>query len=167
VRFESGDLLELPAGTDLDAIVCRGVLNDLVEPSDRSTVFTAFARALRPGGALLFDVRDWDASLAGKTAQPVSERCVATPRGRLVFRSVTRLDPATRRLLIAERHTLTTESGETTASHDFVMGCWSRDELDALLRAAGFGAMEYGGTYEGAPLGVGDRIVVAASRGAR
>jgi len=47
------------------------------------------------------------------------------------------------------------------------MGCWSRDELDALLRAAGFGAMEYGGTYEGAPLGVGDRIVVAASRGAR
>jgi hypothetical protein len=27
VRFESGDLLELPAGTDLDAIVCRGVLN--------------------------------------------------------------------------------------------------------------------------------------------
>jgi SAM-dependent methyltransferase len=167
VRFESGDLLELPAGTDLDAIVCRGVLNDLVAPTDRSTVFAAFARALRPGGALLFDVRDWDASLAGKTAQPVSERCVATPRGRLVFRSVTRLDPATRRLLIAERHTLTTESGETTASHDFVMGCWSRDELDALLRAAGFGAMEYGGTYAGAPLSVGDRIVVAASRGAR
>ena len=46
-------------------------------------------------------------------------------------------------------------------------GCWSRDELDGLLGAAGFEAMEYRGTYEGAPLGVGDRIVVAATRGAR
>ena len=34
VRFESGDLLGLPAGTDLDAIVCRGVLNDLVAFGD-------------------------------------------------------------------------------------------------------------------------------------
>jgi SAM-dependent methyltransferase len=167
VRFESGDLLALPAGAGFDAIVCRGVLNDLVETAERAAVFGAFARALRPGGALLFDVRDWDASVAGKTAQPVSERRTATPRGRLVFRSVTRLDPATRRLLIAERHTLTTESGETTASNDFVMRCWSRGELETGLRAAGFEAMEYAGTYEGAPLGVGDRIVVAASLGAR
>jgi SAM-dependent methyltransferase len=167
VRFESGDLLALPADAGFDAIVCRGVLNDMVEPAERGTVFEVFARALRPGGALLFDVRDWETSLAGKTAQPVSERRVATPRGPLVFRSVTRLDPATRRLLISERHTLTTESGEVTASHDFVMRCWSRDELDGLLRAAGFEAMEYAGTYEGAPLGVGDRIVVAASRAGR
>jgi hypothetical protein len=91
---------------------------------------------------------------------------VTTPRGPLVFRSVTRLDPATRRLLVAECHTLTTGSGEVTARHDFVMRCWTRDELEALLGAAGFERMEYAGTYEGAPLGVGDRIVVAASRGA-
>ena len=84
-----------------------------------------------------------------------------------MFRSVIRPDPATRRLCIAECHTLTTPSGEVTAGHDFVMGCWSRDELEGRLRAAGFEAMEYAGTYEGAPLGVGDRIVVAASRGAR
>jgi len=167
VRFEAGDLLALPAGAGYDAIVCRGVLNDLVEPAERAAVFPAFARALRPGGALLFDVRDWDASALGKTARPVSERRVATPRGCLEFRSVTRLDPAKRRLLVAERHTLTTDAAEITASHDFVMGCWSRDELDGALRAAGFSAMEYAGTYEGAPLGVGDRIVVAASRKAR
>jgi len=167
VRFESGDLLALPAGAGFDAIVCRGVLNDLVETAERAAVFAAFARALRPVGALLFDVRDWDASVAGKTAQPVSERRVTTPRGPLVFRSVTRLDPATRRLLISERHTLTTESGDVTASYDFVMRGWSRDELEGRLRAAGFEALEFAGTYEGAPLGVGDRIVVAASLGAR
>jgi ubiquinone/menaquinone biosynthesis C-methylase UbiE len=167
VRFEPGDLLALPGGAAFDAIVCRGVLNDLVEPAERAAVFAAFARVLRPGGTLLLDVRDWEASVAAKTARPVSERCVVTPRGRLVFRSVTRLDPATRRLLVAERHTLTTESGDVTARHDFVMRCWSREELDGLLRAAGFEAMEYRGTYDGAPLGEGDRIVVAASRAGR
>ena len=167
VRFEAGDLLALPAGAGFDAIVCRGVLNDLVEPGDRAAVFGGFARTLCPGGALLFDVRDWDASVAGKTAQPVSERRVTTARGPLVFRSVTRLDPSTRRLLIEECHRLTTASGEVIARHDFVMRCWSRDELDGLLAATGFGAIEYAGTYEGAPLGVGDRLVVAASRDGR
>jgi SAM-dependent methyltransferase len=167
VRFEPGDLLALPGAAAFGAVLCRGVLNDLVEPAERAAVFGGFARVLRPAGALLIDVRDWEASTAVKTVEPVSERRVATPRGRLVFRSVTRLDPATRRLLIGERHTLTTDAGEITASHDFVMRCWSRDELDGLLDAAGFEAMEYRGTYEGAPLGVGDRIVVAASRGAR
>ena len=97
----------------------------------------------------------------------LSERRVATPRGPLVFRSVTRLDPATHRLVVAECHALTTASGEVTACHDFVMRCWSRDELEGLLGAVGFERAEYAGTYEGAALGVGDRIVVAASRGAR
>jgi len=167
VRFEPGDLLALPAGAGFDAIVCRGVLNDVVEPADRAAVFGSFARTLRPGGGLLFDVRDWDASVAGKTARPVSERRVTTPRGPLVFRSVTRLDPATRRLLISECHRLTTASGEVTASYEFAMRCWSRDELDGLLPAAGFGAIEYAGTYEDGALAVGDRLVVAASLDAR
>ena len=167
VRFESGDLLALPGAAGFDAIVCRGVLNDLVEPAERAAVFGVFARALRP-----------ERRAAARRARLGRERGredgaagVGAARGHVaraaVFRSVTRLDPATRRLLIAECHTLTTGSGEVTARHDFVMGCWSRDELEALLRAAGFEAMEYAGTYEGAPLGVGDRIVVAASRGAR
>jgi SAM-dependent methyltransferase len=165
VRFEAGDVLAVPAGSRYDGIVCRGVLNDLVEPAERGAVFGALGRALRPRGALLLDARDWEKSVIRKTAEPVYEKRMATPRGRLVFRSVTRLDPATRRLRIAERHMLTTESGETVATHDFVMGCWSRDELDGALRAAGFEAMEYAGSYTGAPPEASDRIVVAASWG--
>jgi SAM-dependent methyltransferase len=167
VRFERGDLLALPAGSDYDAIVCRGVLNDLVEPAERARVFGVFAGALRPRGALLLDVRDWEATAARKTAEAVTEKRVSTPRGGLVFRSVTRLDPATRRLLIAERHTLTTARGERTARFDFVMRCWTRDELEDRLRAAGFEAMEYAGTYGGAPPGVGDRLVAVATRAGR
>jgi hypothetical protein len=127
-------------------------------------VFDEFARVLRPRGALLLDVRDWEATVVRKTAQPVSEKRVTTPRGVLTFRSETRLDPATRRLLVSERHTLTTESGETTAPYDFAMKCWTREELDGGLHAAGFGRTEYSGSYESPPpVGVGDRIVVAAS----
>jgi hypothetical protein len=84
----------------------------------------------------------------------------------VVFRSETRLDPRTRRMLVAERHTLRTESGEITSAFDFVMQCWARDELEARLRPAGFEGVEYADTYEGMPAGAGDRIVAAASRGA-
>lgn len=168
VKFERADLLASAAGSGYDVVLCRGVLNDLVGADARAAVFAAFSRALRPRGALLLDVRDWDATVARKTAEPVSEKRVDTPRGRLVFRTVSRLDPATRRLLVSERHTLTAPSGETTAAHEFVMRCWTRDELDAGLRAAGFESVEYSATYESAPpAGAGDRIVAAASLGAR
>jgi SAM-dependent methyltransferase/GNAT superfamily N-acetyltransferase len=168
VKFERADILASAAGSGYDVVLCRGVLNDLVGAEERVAVFAAFSRALRPRGALLLDVRDWDATVARKTAEPVSEKRVDTPRGRLVFRTVSRLDPATRRLLVSERHTLTAPSGETTAAHEFVMRCWTRDELDAGLRAAGFESVEYSATYESAPpAGAGDRIVAAASLGAR
>jgi ubiquinone/menaquinone biosynthesis C-methylase UbiE len=166
VALELGDLLALPAGRLYDAIVCRGVLNDLVDGDARAAVFDEFARVLRPRGALLLDVRDWEATVVRKTAQPVSEKRVTTPRGVLTFRSETRLDPATRRLLVSERHTLTTESGETTAPYDFAMKCWTREELDGGLHAAGFGGVEHSPSYGDAPP-LGDRVVVAASLDAR
>jgi hypothetical protein len=113
---------------------------------------------------LLLDVRDWDATVTGKTARPSSEKRVTTPRGLLVFRSVTRLEPATRRLLVSERHTLTTGAGETVADHEFVMRCWSREELQRRFGPAGFGRIEYSSTYDDTqPLGAGDRIVAVAS----
>jgi len=168
VKFERADILASAAGSGYGVVLCRGVLNDLVGAEERAAAFTAFARALRRRGALLLDVRDWDATVARKTAEPVSEKRVDTPRGRLVFRTVSRLDPATRRLLVSERHTLAAPSGETTAAHEFVMRCWTREELDAGLRAAGFESVEYSATYESAPpVGAGDRIVAAASLGAR
>jgi putative acetyltransferase len=168
VRFERGDVLRLPRGSGYDAVLCRGVLNDLIDAGERVAVFGAFAGALRPGGGLLLDVRDWEATVARRTVEPVSEKRVETPRGRLVFRTESRLDPPTRRLFVSERHTLIAPSGdETTAASEFAMRCWTREELDAALRAAGFGAIEYAATYDGRPTGDGDRIVAAASLEAR
>ena len=68
-------------------------------------------------------------------------------------------------MLVAERHTLTTDSGTTSADYDFVMRCWTRSELDELLAGAGFVAVEYRGAYDPTvPLGSTDRIVAVASR---
>src|SRR5207245_122968 len=73
----------------------------------RDAVCATLARALAPGGVLLLDVRDWRRTAARKRLEPVTERTVRTPRGRLSFRSDTRLDPARRRLLLREEIRLT------------------------------------------------------------
>jgi hypothetical protein len=90
---------------------------------------------------------------------------VQTVHGTLTFRSETRLDHATRRLLITERHVLAAPGRTTSADYDFVMRCWTRDELDALVAAAGFTAVEYHASFDPAsPVGSTDRLVVVASR---
>src|SRR3712207_7229747 len=45
---------------EVDVVACRGVLNDVVDDEHRDAVLAAFARALRPGGAVVLDVRDRD-----------------------------------------------------------------------------------------------------------
>jgi SAM-dependent methyltransferase len=161
-----GDILALPFGRQsFDAVLCRGVLNDLLDDASRAAALTACAGALRPGGTLLMDVREWDGSVRRKTREPVFEKTVSTPRGTLTFRSVTRLDHETRQLLISEEHTLKTSAGdERVSAYDFVMRCWTREELQSRLTAAGFGSAEYFGGYDRETrAGATDRIVCVAS----
>ena len=61
VSFRVGDLLALPAER-YQGILCRGVLNDFVSEDTRLSVFAEFARALRPAGVLILDVREWEAT---------------------------------------------------------------------------------------------------------
>jgi SAM-dependent methyltransferase len=165
VEFEQGDLTALTAAAAYDAILCRGVLNDLVDDAMRDAALAGFARALVPGGVLVVDVREWQATVRRKTAEPLHERTVDTPRGLLTFRSWTRLDRATQRMLIAESHALTSDGRTTVTEHAFVMRCWTRDELEARLSRAGFAAAEYRGAYDRTtPVGATDRLVVVASR---
>jgi SAM-dependent methyltransferase len=164
VIFVQADLAAPPPGP-FEAILCRGVLNDLVEDETRRRAFLAFARALVAAGALVLDVRDWVTTVRRKGREPITEKTVETPRGTLTFRSETRLEHGTQRLQIAERHTLTSGGVTTIAANDFTMRCWTREELDALLAATGFRAVEYRASYDpAAPAGSTDRLVVTASR---
>jgi SAM-dependent methyltransferase len=163
--FVLGDLLALPAArSSYDALLCRGVLNDILEDSGRDAAFRAFAGALRAGGVLLLDVRDWEATATDRSRRAVAEKRVETPRGALTFRTVTRLDADTRALLISETHVLAAGDRETTARYEFAMRCWTREELGARLGRAGFTAIEYAPGYEAVPGDRGDRIVAVASK---
>src|SRR5262245_55520407 len=80
VSFHVGDITRLPTSR-YAAILCRGVLNDIIDDADRDAVFAAFAGAVSSGGALILDVREWAASLARKSREPLFRKRVSTERG--------------------------------------------------------------------------------------
>ena len=163
VTLVAADLTALPIRPCCQAILCRGVLNDVVPDAGRRAVFLSFARALTSGGVLVLDVREWEATVRRKSREPVHEQTVETVHGTLTFRSVARLDHNARALQLAERHTLVAGRVTTAAEYDFVMRCWTRDELDQLLTEAGFGTAEYHGAYDPAvAVGATDRLVIVA-----
>ena len=164
VSFVVGDIARLPTSR-YAAVLCRGVLNDIIDDAGREAVFRAFAEALQSNGALILDVRDWAASLERKTREPLFRKRVSTDRGELTFTSVTALDSENRQLLISERHELTGPGGDRARDHRFVMRCWERAEVDALLARHGFGKVSYFGAYDpDVAVGATDRLVVVAQR---
>jgi len=91
VSFAVGNIFDQPAGR-FDAILCRGVLNDFVDHDSRAAVFATFARAIRPAGVLILDVREWEASAVRKDREPLFKKSVDTDRGKLTFTSITEVD---------------------------------------------------------------------------
>ena len=165
VSFRVGDILELETDGRFDGLLCRGVLNDLLDGRSRASAFSSFAGALRRRGALVLDVREWEATARRKIREPLFEKTVETPRGPLTFMSFTRVDPGTRRLLVEERHTLRAGGTERVSAYDFQMRCWTREELEARLSRAGFGRVEFFGAYErGTQAGATDRLVCVADK---
>lgn len=162
--FAVGDLLEDPVSR-YDGVLCRGVLNDILGESARTSVFATFNQALRPGGVLVLDVREWTGTAARKTREPIFRKTVATGRGTLTFTSVTELDANNRQLVLTERHTLNADGHERSSDYRFVMQCWTRDELDGHLARSGFVTQAYFGGYAaGVAAGTTDRIVAVAQR---
>jgi len=162
VSFAVADILA-PSTARYAAIVCRGVLNDIIDDDRRDAVFAAFARTLRPHGALILDVREWGASAERKTREPIFRKRVSTDRGELTFTSVTELDAERRLLLISERHELVGRGDERVSDYQFVMRCWEREELGMLFARHGFGNIQYFGAYDhGVEVGATDRLVAVA-----
>jgi SAM-dependent methyltransferase len=160
--FRVGDILNQPSRR-FDAILCRGVLNDFVDDDSRAVVFAAFARALRPAGVLILDVREWEATALRKDREPLFRKRVDTDRGQLTFTSTTELDREKRSLLLSERHTLVSEGQERSSSYQFMMRCWTREELAAGFARAGFAAVDYFGAYDSAvAAGSTDRLIAIA-----
>jgi SAM-dependent methyltransferase len=163
--FAVGDILERPISR-YDAILCRGVLNDVLGESARASVFASFSGALRPNGVLVLDVREWTTTAARKTQEPMFRKTVATERGTLTFTSVTELNANDRQLVLKERHTLNDHGHERASDYRFVMQCWTRDELESHLTRSGFVAPTYFGAYAvDVAAGTTDRLVAVAQLG--
>lgn len=162
VSFRVGDILALPA-SQYRGILCRGVLNDIVNDDERLSVFAAFTRALQPGGVLILDVREWEATSDRKRREPIFRKSVDTDRGKLTFTSTTELDREGQQLVLSETHTLVNDTGEHSSDYRFVMRCWTRSALKSVLERGGFGTVEYFGAYDPAiHAGATDRLVAVA-----
>jgi SAM-dependent methyltransferase len=165
VSFGVGDIAH-PSSSRYGAILCRGVLNDIIDDAGRDAVFRTFAETLQSDGVLILDVREWAASLERKSREPLFRKRVSTDRGELTFTSVTALDPEHRQLLISERHELIEEGAERISDYHFVMRCWEPEELNALLARHGFGRLSSFGAYDpGVAIDETDRLVVVAQQG--
>ena len=164
VSFAVGDITKLPLSR-YAAILCRGVLNDIVDDAGRDAVFGSFAGALQSNGALILDVREWAASVERKVREPLFRKRVSTERGELTFTSVTALEPENRQLLISERHELVTSDDERVSDYNFVMRCWEKEELNILLARHHLGELSCFGAYDPeVAVGATDRLVVVAQR---
>ena len=164
VSFAVGDIERLPSDR-YDCILCRGVLNDFLDDEGREAVLATFARALRPAGVLILDVREWETSAARKAREPVFKKSVDTDRGKLTFTSVTKLDRESRQLVLSERHTLVGDGQEQASDYEFVMRCWTHGELESGFRKSGFSPVDYFGAYDQTvDIGATDRLVAVAQR---
>jgi SAM-dependent methyltransferase len=161
VTFDVADLLDVAFSTKYDVVLCHGVLNDFYRDIERRTIFTQFERWLRPGGVLIFDVRNWSASLSRYQCDAVHERRVTLPDGELRFRSETSVNPGAFGLRVQESFDFQAAGERKRVESAFVMRCWSREEITGYMGAS-FDDVSFHSAYgEGA---WSDRLVVLARR---
>lgn len=120
--------------------------------------------ALSQRGVLILDVREWHTTASRKTQELIFNKSVETERRKLASWSKSRVDTATRRLLVTERHSLEKGGVETVWNYDFTMRCWTQEELDNCLTSVGFGSIAYFGDYDrNRSPSATDRLVAVAS----
>jgi SAM-dependent methyltransferase len=158
VTFRVADLRHDELDGPYDAVLARGVLNDFVTDSDRQGVVATIAAALRHGGALIADVRDWDHSRERFALEPSFEQSASTDTAEITFRSETQVDDVTREPRIQERITVVENGQRRVVDNSFAMRCWSSNELHSRLEAAGFQDVETKAADRS------DRLLVIATR---
>ncbi|HWV50727.1 MAG TPA: class I SAM-dependent methyltransferase [Microbacterium sp.] len=154
-----GDLCEFASIDRFDAVVCRGVLNDLITDDERASALTVFSEVLRPDGVLVLDVRDAarSAVLDGRTRSVDVE----LPSGvRLTFTSTPRWTAG--RIEVDETYELVDQDGiHSSHAYAFEMRPWSSEELERRLVAVGLDRIEI---KSGVGRRTSDRLFVVARK---
>jgi trans-aconitate methyltransferase len=145
-QFEVGDLSEWRPPSPVDGVLCRGVLNDLIQADARQLALDSLFSMLRDGGLLVFSVREVEKTRARYGREPI----VTRSEGGAFFRSEARFVGD----VVVVDETLSSE--DARADYRFEMKPWSLTEVDERASAAGFTRVER--RIEG------DRIVAACIR---
>jgi SAM-dependent methyltransferase len=152
------DLCTFATETAYQAVMCRGVLNDMTTDTERDAVLRAFADALTDGGFLFLDVRE---------AEGARQRADGIPRHRTVdlgalgvLRYTSTVTWQAGQIHVLEDSEL--RRPDTPTDHhvfEFTMRPWSTRELRERLGAAGFNHIDIG---PGVGRVTGDRLFVTA-----
>jgi SAM-dependent methyltransferase len=154
-RAYLADLCNLEIPTRYDAVTCRGVLNDMVTDRERSAAIRALAKVVAPGGLLLLDVREENASRERADGVTRDRTVALDPDTHLTFTARTTWTDGL--LHVHERYSLT---GRQPVTYEFTMRPWSEAELRHHLQEAGLRQIE---TRPGVGRKTSDRLFVIAS----
>ena len=124
-------------------------------------------RHLEPGGLLGIEVSAFSTAELAGGSQIQHDLTRQTRSGRLERFSATRYDPATRRMEMMLFYELYEEGSMIRKSaHDLCIRVTHRDELELMLRLAGFGVEAVYGGFEGETFdSYSDHLIVLARRG--
>jgi len=159
-HFEVENILSSDYTNIFDIIICRGVLNDFIEDTERSDIFKIFYKALKKNGMLIADVREWEETKKRKLLLPVQEKKVETEKGLLTFISETNLNDSDKTLNIKETHLLVQDGNKICSENFFIMKCWTLREIIQYSKNTKFSVEKLFSDYDSsAKIGQTDRIV--------
>ena len=130
------DLVDFDIGARFDAVVCRGVLNDLVGDDERQGCLDQFAKSLVPGGLVILDLREHDRSRARADGTTRRTSIKMSDTERLTFQATTTWSDG----LMHVHETYCRKPNDQSAVHEyeFTMRPWTVDEAKARLTTSGF-----------------------------
>lgn len=154
------DLCTFTTDTAYQAVMCRGVLNDMTTDAERDAVLRALANALADGGLLLLDVRESEGSRRRADGIPRHRAVDLGEQGTLQFTHTATWQEG--RIHVLEESELQ-QPGSPPGRRvfDFTMRPWSVQELRERLGKAGFGNIDIGPAVGRV---TGDRLFVTAHR---
>ena len=146
VTFEVADLFDWRPPAPVDGVLCRGVLDDFIQETERQRGLDSLFAILRPGGLLVLSVREIENTRVRYGREPVVTRSAEG----VFFRAEARFLGD---VVVVDE---TISSSDARADYHFEMKPWSLSELDSRAAAARFTRVER--RIEG------DRIVAASVR---
>ncbi len=160
-RTFEADICSPGLDEQFDAVVCRGVLNDLIEDQERDDALRSFAGLLASGGLLMLDLREAEASR--QRADGVWRISEVTGENGSAFRFSSRPSWDAGLIVVDERYEMI--DGPTSAApprqYRFHMRPWTGAEIEDRLRLAGYAQID---VESGVGRRTSDRLFVTARR---